>query len=213
MSGMYFILPLAKKVLIISIKKKKGGKIMESKYKGWFEGFGSVIDDQLGVEIKQKILNQCKTCHQISNDMDMAHCVKDVMLQFDQAVPDKEKRYGVMETMGNNCFHNFFAKIAVEVKKQSNGIAEIIQKLNNLAGGEQFKLEDTKIYATFNQCLCQVGVREAKEPISKTYCSCSLGYMKSLFRILLDKPFKVELLESILSGGKNCHFFINLEHS
>lgn len=183
---------------------------MENKYEGWIEGFGSVVDDQLGVETKQKVLDQCNSCHKISNDREMAQCVKEVMNKFDQVV-SKEKRYVVMETMGNTCFNNFFVKIAEDVRKKSNGIAETIQNLNNVSGAEHFKLEDNKIYATFNQCLCQVSVREAEEPISKTYCSCSLGWMKNLFKTLLDKPFKVELLESIVSGGKTCYFVINLD--
>jgi len=184
---------------------------MENKYKGWIESFGRVVDDQLGVETKQKVLDQCKSCQKISNDKKMAQCVKEVMIQFDQVVSDKEKRESVMEAMGNACFNNFFAKIVANVKKKSNGIAEIIQNLNNVSGGEHFKLEDNKIYTTFNQCLCQIGVKETEDPISKTYCSCSLGWMKSLFKTVLDKSFKVELLESVVSGGKACHFVINLD--
>lgn len=182
---------------------------MENKYKGWIENFDRVVDDQLGEETKLKVLDQCKSCQQISDDKEMARCVKEVMNQFDRVVSDKEKRYCVMETMGNTCFNNFFSRIAEDIRKKSNGIAEIIQKLNKASGAEHFKLEDNKIYATFNQCLCQIGVRETEEPISKTYCSCSLGWMKSLFKTLLDKPFNVELLDSIVSGGNICHFVIN----
>jgi len=184
---------------------------MENKYKDWIEKFGNLVDNQLGKEIKQKVLDQCVSCHQISNDKEMAKCVKEVMIQFDQEVPDKEKRHSVMEAMGNMCFHNFFAKIAEKVKEDSDGIVEIIQNINKMSGGEYFKLEGNKIYATFNQCLCQVGVKETEEPIPKIYCNCSLGWMKSLFNVLLDKPFKVELLDSIVSGGKICQFVINLE--
>ena len=183
---------------------------MENKYKGWIEGFRSVVNDQLGVETMQKVLDQCISCQKISNDREMAQCVKEVMNKFDQVVT-KEKRNGVMEKMGNACFNNFFVGIAEDVMKKSNGIVEIIRNLNNVSGAEHFKLEDNKINATFNQCLCQVGVREAEEPISKTYCSCSLGWMTNLFTILLDKPFKVELLESIVNGGKKCYFVINLD--
>ncbi|MBY8991929.1 MAG: hypothetical protein KGD58_14390 [Candidatus Lokiarchaeota archaeon] len=182
---------------------------MENKYKGWIEGFGSVVDDQLGVGTKQKVLDQCNLCQTISNDKEMALCVKEVMMIFDKIVKDEEKRYNVMGTLGNTCFNNFFVKIAEGIKKKSNGIVEIIKNLNISSGAEYFKLEDNKIYATFNQCLCQLGVREAEEPISKTYCSCSLGWMKSLFNTILDTPFTVELLESIVSGGKTCHFAIN----
>lgn len=141
----------------------------------------------------------------------MALCVKEVMNKFDQAVPEDEKRYNVMQTMGNYCFNNFFAKTAEDVKSKSKGIGEAIQNLNSLMGGEHFKLEGNKVYSTLNQCYCQLGVKETEEPISKTYCNCSLGWMKSLFKTLLDKPVEVEILESIVSGGKACRFVINLE--
>ena len=103
---------------------------MENKYTGWREGFGSVLDDQLGVETQQKVLDQCKFCQKISNDKDMAKCVKGIMIQFDQVVPYKEKRYGVMEKMGKFCFNKYFAKTAELVKEKSNKIAELTQNLN-----------------------------------------------------------------------------------
>lgn len=184
--------------------------MMKDKYKSWIEDFGSVVDEQLGEETKQKVLDQCKSCQKISDDKEMAQCVKEVMIKFNEVVSNEEKRYKVMETMGNACFNRFFVKIARDTKKISNGIAEIIQNLNKASGAEHFKLEDNKIHAKFNQCLCQVGVRDAIEPISKTYCSCSLGWMKSLFKMLLDRPFKVELLDSIVSGGKSCQFVVSV---
>lgn len=184
---------------------------MENKYKGWIEGFGHIVTDQLGKNTKEKVLDQCESCRTISNDKEMALCVKEVMKKFDQAVPEEEKRYNVMQTMGNYCFINFFAKTAEDVKSKSKGIADAIQNLNNLMGGEHFKLESNKVYSTLNQCFCQIGVKETEVPISKTYCNCSLGWMKSLFKTLLDKPVEVQILESIVSGGKACRFVINLE--
>jgi hypothetical protein len=184
---------------------------MENKYRDWIERFGTLVDNQLGEEIKKKVLVQCISCQKISNDKEMAKYVKEVMIQFDQEVPDSEKRYGVMEAMGNICFHNFFGKIAEDIKKKSDGIVELIHNINKMSGGEYFKLEDNKIYAKFNLCLCQVGVKETEEPIPKTYCNCSLGWMKGLFNTLLDKPFDVEMLDSIVSGGKSCQFVISLE--
>ena len=133
------------------------------------------------------------------------------MNKFDEVVPEKTKRDNVMETMGTYCFNTYFAKTAKDVKKKSNNIKEIIKNLNEQTGGENFKLEDNKLYSNLNQCYCQVGVKESDEPISKTYCSCSLGWMKNLFKTLLDKSVEVELLESIVSGGKACRFVINLD--
>ena len=184
---------------------------MINKYKGWIEGFGYVVADQLGKDTKENILDQCTTCQGISSDKEMAIFIKEIMNKFDEIVPEKGKRDGVMETMGTYCFSNYFAKTAEDIKKKSSGIEEIIKNLNNLVGGEHFKLKDNEIYATLNQCYCQIGVKETEEPISKTYCNCSLGWMKSLFKTLLDKSVKVEILDSIVSGGNACRFVINLE--
>jgi hypothetical protein len=183
---------------------------MQSKYSGWIEGFGYVVTDQLGKDTKEKILSQCKTCQGISSDKEMAICVKEIMNKFDEVVLEKNKRDNVMETMGTYCFSNYFAKTAEDIKKKSTGIEEMINNLNNLVGGEHFKLEDNKVHATLNQCYCQIGVKETEEPISKTYCNCSLGWMKSLFKTLLGKPVEVEILDSIVSGGNACRFVINL---
>ncbi|MBY9004148.1 MAG: hypothetical protein KGD73_09280 [Candidatus Lokiarchaeota archaeon] len=184
---------------------------MQDKYKGWIEGFGNVVTEQIGKDTKEKVLDQCTACQAISNDKEMAICVKEVMNKFDKIVPEKERRENVMETMGNYCFSSFFEKTANEVKEKSNGLEEAIQNLNNLMGGEHFKLEDKKVYSTLNQCFCQIGVKETEEPISKTYCNCSLGWMKSLFNTLLDRSVEVMILESIVSGGEACRFVINLE--
>ena len=70
---------------------------MENKYKGWIEGFGQVVTDQLGKDIKEKVFGQCESCQTVSSDKEMALCVKEVMNKFDQAVPEDEKRYNVID--------------------------------------------------------------------------------------------------------------------
>ena len=184
---------------------------MEDKYKGWIDGFGHIVSDQLGSDTRDKILNQCQSCQTITNDKEMGLCIKEVMSTFDQVVIDQDRRRHVMETMGNYCYKNFFAKTAEDVKKMSKGIEETVQNLNKFVGGEYFKLGENKIYSTLNQCFCQIGVKEVEEPISITYCNCSLGWMKSLFQTLLDRSVDVEILESIVSGGNACRFVINLD--
>ena len=64
---------------------------LEEKYKGWFEGFSNVISDQLGTNIRDEILDKCESCHKVSNDSEMAVCVKEVIDRFDNIVEDKNK--------------------------------------------------------------------------------------------------------------------------
>lgn len=53
-------------------------------------------------------------------------------------------------------------------------------------------------------------VENRPKGLSATYCQCSVGYMKESFRVLAGKEPKVELLESVLRGGKECRFRIEV---
>lgn len=183
---------------------------MEDKYKGWLEGFGNAVSNQLGSNIRDEIIEKCEKCESVSNDSEMAVCVKEVMERFDNIVEDESKRYNVMETLGNQCVQNFL-KVAEEVKNKSKNEDEIVKNLNEKLGAELFKLDGRKIHSTLNRCFCHWGVKETKVPISKTYCHCSLGWMKSLFKTLLDKPVEVDLIQSVITGSNSCKFVIHLE--
>ncbi len=186
--------------------------IMEEKYHDWFEGFKTIVSEQLGEGTYEKIVKDCAKCKSITSDPEMAVCMKELMENFDNVVDKKEKKSGVMETMGYYCFQNHFLERALQVKDKSNGIKEIIKNLNQIIGDEEyFKLKGNTIVAKFNKCYCHIGVQVAKEPIPETYCYCSLGWLKDLFKVLLDKDVKVDMLQTIVSGGKACEFVIHLD--
>ncbi|NVM34992.1 MAG: hypothetical protein HWN81_05315 [Candidatus Lokiarchaeota archaeon] len=183
---------------------------MEEKYKGWFEGFSNVVSEQLGTTIRDEILEKCENCQKVSNDSEMAVCVKEVMDRFDRTVKDEDKRHIVMETLGNYCVQNIL-KTAGEVKEISEGVEDIVKNLNEKFDTEFVKLEGNIIHSTLNRCLCHWGVKETKVPISITYCHCSLGWMKTLFKTLLDKPVEVDLIQSVITGSDSCKFVIHLD--
>jgi len=112
---------------------------LEEKYKGWFEGFSNVVSDQLGTSIRDEILDKCENCDKVSNDSEMSLCVKEVMERFDNTVEDRNKRYNVMEVLGNKCVQNFLG-VAEEVKKNSKNVEDIVKNLNEKLGAELFKL-------------------------------------------------------------------------
>jgi predicted hydrocarbon binding protein len=185
---------------------------LDEKYKEWLNGFRTIVSEQIGKKTYEKIAKNCAKCKSVANDSEMADCVKEIMENFDNVVDNKEKRTDVMETMGYYCFQNHFLERALQVKDQSKGLEDIIKNLNQVIGDEEyFKVKGNTILAKFNQCYCHIGVQVAKEPISETYCYCSLGWLKDLFKILLEKDVKIEMLESIVSGGKSCEFIIHLD--
>jgi len=50
-------------------------------------------------------------------------------------------------------------------------------------------------------CLCPL-VETNRPGLSKTYCMCSVGYVNEWYSLLLARPVTVELMESVLMGGK-----------
>jgi hypothetical protein len=55
-------------------------------------------------------------------------------------------------------------------------------------------------------CLCPMAEAQTPGKISPTYCLCSLGYVKEMHERMLGRPVEVELVDSVLRGGKRCTF-------
>lgn len=59
------------------------------------------------------------------------------------------------------------------------------------------------LWLIYPQCYCAC-VKRAEENISKTWCLCTLGHVRGLFRQVLGREVEAELLESIKTGGGRC---------
>ncbi len=57
-----------------------------------------------------------------------------------------------------------------------------------------------------NLCLCPMAEAQKPGRISPTYCLCSVGYVKEMHERTLGRPVEVELVDSVLRGGKRCKF-------
>jgi hypothetical protein len=55
-------------------------------------------------------------------------------------------------------------------------------------------------------CLCPLVEVQSVEKISPTYCHCSVGYVREMHERMLGRPVQVELVDSVLRGGKRCRF-------
>ena len=59
-----------------------------------------------------------------------------------------------------------------------------------------------------SDCFCPLISIHQNSP--KVVCNCSLGWQQHTWEMLLQKPVKVELTESVLRGGKRCVFKIQV---
>ena len=55
----------------------------------------------------------------------------------------------------------------------------------------------------YPECCCSC-VKRVDGPVSKTWCLCTLGHVRSLFGQVLGREPEAELLETVKSGGSRC---------
>jgi hypothetical protein len=55
-------------------------------------------------------------------------------------------------------------------------------------------------------CLCPLAEAQKAGQISPTYCLCSVGYVREMHERTLGRPVEVELVDSVLRGGRRCKF-------
>ncbi len=63
-------------------------------------------------------------------------------------------------------------------------------------------------YFSYPRCYCSC-VARVNEPLPRTWCFCTLGYVKKLFDYVLCLDTQVELLESVKLGSSRCVMKIN----
>jgi hypothetical protein len=59
-------------------------------------------------------------------------------------------------------------------------------------------------------CLCPI-LEDAPKDIPSTYCQCSAGYVREIFKRGVGKPARVEITETVLRGGQTCRFTVSFK--
>jgi predicted hydrocarbon binding protein len=57
----------------------------------------------------------------------------------------------------------------------------------------------------YDKCYCGI-VNKTKQPISKTFCNCSRGYLKDFFEGVFEKEIQLEIIDTVIHGANNCTF-------
>jgi len=73
--------------------------------------------------------------------------------------------------------------------------------------GAEVKRRRNKVHIRFGTqwCVCHA-IRASKEPVSVTYCHCCKGHLMGLLQAAFGEPVKMDIIETHISGGKDCRF-------
>jgi predicted hydrocarbon binding protein len=132
---------------------------------------------------------------------------------------DEDSRKEIMMANGKACFLNWRKEIGQPVRQTT--LKKFTEWVKNNVKDDTYRVEGNVIYFQFTSaaetglpseegaCLCPL-VETKPEGLSPTYCQCSVGYVKEWYDQLFGKSVQVELLDSVLMGGKRCRFRITV---
>lgn len=133
---------------------------------------------------------------------------------------DPETRKKLMMANGRTCLSDWIRESKKEIKQVDfDKWAEGVSKAGKPDGP---KIEGNVIHYQYGGsaetgqaspegiCLCPM-VESKPAGLSPTYCLCSVGYVKEMHELLFGRKVDVELLDSVLMGGKRCRFKITVK--
>jgi predicted hydrocarbon binding protein len=143
--------------------------------------------------------------------------MRGAMERLDKLV-DEGTRFRIMENCGFGCaqMNRGAMDEAVTKRKKFETADEFIEaEQKKPAKGTRLLREGSVLYQRYTpqsygvRCYCEM-VAATEENISPTYCHCSKGFVKKLWEAVLEKPVEVDLIQSAISGAKECKFAIHI---
>jgi hypothetical protein len=131
------------------------------------------------------------------------------LLDTIEAETDEATRARLMEGCGRGCFrrHQFKKDIAEKGKGDIDKLIEAYRaNFNVWREGDDLHIQ----YGTTSpRCYCPV-VRNRPAKPNDIHCNCTRATHKAIIEGALQRPVKLEIVETLRRGGKSCHFVAHL---
>ncbi|MFX0125041.1 MAG: hypothetical protein ACFFAE_15525 [Candidatus Hodarchaeota archaeon] len=202
----------------------------------WMKKFSESLDQYMGVAVRKKVMEGSEELESKSSGDKKARWIKGAMERFDELV-DEETREKVM-TSCSHVFPKTRIR-PLKSKYTETGSIDAVLKLmhqdhswGGLSYYEYPKREGNTIYVTkipfnpkkyeqtsdmnekkYHYCHCglvKASLKASDIKISPTFCHCGAGWYKTLWEGILEKPVRIEVLQSVIRGDDHCQFAIHL---
>jgi hypothetical protein len=188
---------------------------------GVLEVMEKCVERFAGKAIAQKVMEGSEQITKKTDKKKVAEWIKGAMKKLD-ALVDEGTRVQIMQNCGYNC-----AEVNRKTIERAKARRKKYKSLDEFLKAEQQKpMKGTRLVRegsvlhqfytpqTFTRpmrCYCSLlrGL-PPEEKISITYCSCSKGFVEKFWESVLEKPVKVDLIHSAVSGTKECKFTIHM---
>jgi len=174
-----------------------------------------------GEPVRRKVMDGSDEITEKTSKKKMAAFVKTAMERLDASV-DEETRIKIMENCGYKCakVNKSVIDAFVARRKKFGTLDEFLEaEQRNPSAVERLERQGNIVYQFYTpqsltrpvRCYCDLleGL-PSNETISLTYCQCSKGFIQKSWEALTGKPVRVDLLQSVVHGDKECKFAIHL---
>jgi predicted hydrocarbon binding protein len=188
---------------------------------GMLQQLEGCIEQVAGKAVAQEVMAGSEQITEKTDKRKTARWVKGAMQKLD-AVVDEKTRTQIMQNCGYNCAKKNSKVIerAVVRRKKYGSIDEFLEaEQQKPMKGTKLTREGKILYQFYTpqaftrpmRCYCSLFRELPKEDtVSITYCNCSKGFVEKYWEAVLEKPVKVDILQSAISGAKECKFAIQL---
>jgi hypothetical protein len=179
------------------------------------------LEHVAGKSVAAKVMEGSEQITEKTDEKKIAQWVKGAMERLDASV-DEKTRVQVMQNCGYNCAkknHKMIERAVGRRKKYASTDDFLAAEQQHPMKGTKLAREGSILYQFYTpqaftrpmRCYCGLfrGL-PTEETVSLTYCNCSKGFAEKYWEAVLRKPVKVDLLQSAISGAKECKFAIHL---
>lgn len=173
-----------------------------------------------GEAVWEKVMEGSEGITAHSSKDRIAIWVKGAMERLDEFA-DEDTRTRVMVNCGYNCavVHKFATRAKASRMKFKSLDEYLKAEERKPARGTRLFREGKVVYQFYTpqvfsrpmRCYCSLlRALPVDETVSPTYCQCARGFVEKTWEAIIGKPVKVDLLQSAVSGAKECKFAIHL---
>jgi hypothetical protein len=132
--------------------------------------------------------------------------VRSFMEILDAQLSEPE-RVALLEARGRACARSGAVRMAEAHKGDLDGF---MAAMASHMGPDGLRREDSVVKVKYPTCYCPLA-SQINEPLSASYCACSVGWLKEMYETVTNGPVTVEVLETVKRGGKVCRFDVTIE--
>jgi hypothetical protein len=188
---------------------------------GQIQVLGANVERFAGKEVRDQVMAGSAQLTASTKPDKVAHWVQGAMERLD-ALTDEATRAQIMVNCGYNCagvnprplkaaqarrkkFATLDAFLEAEERKPPKGTRLVRE------GDTLYHYYTPRAYTHPMRCYCGLmkGLPDG-ETCSPTFCQCSRGFVQKYWEAVVEKPVRVEVLGSCVSGSDECKFAVRL---